>query len=110
MKSIREGLLQQADMRVGQHWMHLIGTSCRPAADPPRLAKMAPASATLTLCPTTRPVARKPEALPWWPRGAAPINALLLGDWNKACPAPVKTKRQIISNVELCAFNWLINT
>src|SRR5579871_31198 len=51
-----------------------------PASAPPRLVKIAPARATLMLCPTTRPVARKPEAMPCCPRGAAPISALLLGD------------------------------
>ena len=51
-----------------------------PAVEPPRATKMAPAKSTLTLWPTTRPVARNPAALPCWPRGAAPISALLFGD------------------------------
>src|SRR5260221_3947983 len=38
--------------------------SARPAAAPPKPAKMAPAIATLMLWPTTRPAARKPDALP----------------------------------------------
>src|SRR5215469_14950452 len=79
-----------------------------PAAAPPNQTKMAPARATLRLCPTTRPVARKPEALPCRERGTAPRRALLFGDWNMACPAPMTIKRHTISQTELWASNWLI--
>ena len=84
--------------------------SAAPAAAPPRLEKIAPASATLKLCPTTRPVARKPDALPCCSLGAEPRSALLLGDWNIACPSPVTTRRQMISQTELCALSWLMRT
>ena len=52
-----------------------------PAAAPPRLTKMAPASATLKLCPTVRPVARIPDAAPCSLGGAVPMIALVFGVW-----------------------------
>src|SRR6266849_3256475 len=52
-----------------------VAASARPAEAPPRPAKMAPASATLRLWPTTRPVASRPEASPCLPGGTAFISA-----------------------------------
>lgn len=80
-----KGLLQGCD----------VGRRRRPASrrarDPPRPAKMAPASATLRLWPTTRPVASRPEASPCLPGGTAFISARAFGVWNMPWPTPART-------------------
>ena len=77
--------------------------SAAPAAAPPRPANTAPASATLVLCPTTRPVARKPAALPRSRGGADPISALLFGAWKSAWPKPITRSLHTISHTVLSA-------
>src|SRR6266850_812401 len=69
-----------------------VAASARPAEAPPRPAKMAPASATLRLWPTTRPVASRPEASPCLPGGTAFISARAFGVWNMPWPTPVSTR------------------
>jgi len=75
----------------------------RPAVTPPPLAKMAPASATLRLCPTTPAVASTPEDSPCLSVGAAFIRARVFGGWKSPWPSPVIARRQMISPCELCA-------
>ena len=54
--------------------------SARPAAAPPRPVKIAPATATLRLWPSTRPVAIRPEASPARVPARALMNARVFGD------------------------------
>src|SRR6266478_6144849 len=74
-----------------------VAASARPAEAPPRPAKMAPASATLRLWPTTRPVASRPEASPCLPGGTAFISAREFGVWNMPWPTPVRTRHPMTS-------------
>src|SRR6266478_2965613 len=74
-----------------------VAASARPAEAPPRPAKMAPASATLRLWPTTRPVASRPEASPCLPGGTAFISAREFGVWNMPWPTLVRTRYPVTS-------------
>src|SRR5438552_3698888 len=71
-----------------------------PALTPPELANMAPAIATLRVCPTTRAVANRPDDSPCSPAGAAFIRARVFGDWKIPCPRPVIPRRQLILQTE----------
>ncbi len=77
-----------------------------PACAPPSDVKMAPASATLNPWPTTRTVARKPEAIPKRFMGTEPMIALLFGAWKSACPKPAITSGQAMSNRDECCVRW----
>ena len=60
---------------------------------PPTTAtRIAPAMPTPVAMPTSRDVARIPEAIPFRPAGVAPSMALLLGVTKIATPTPVTVK------------------